>query len=167
MENLKAPLAFQIFSGIAILTAFCYYLIGKLFIVPRQNKRLLQKLEVMKMPVETISRREHRRSSRTPELTNMSDGSTLQRYKKKKSAPQVKDIQEKLEKTKPLDETQMTDLPDDSMLSLNETVLEEEPSVPNEPNNEPNESNENNEPDKPKEKDEKDEKNEKTKESAC
>ncbi|KAK8403631.1 hypothetical protein O3P69_000013 [Scylla paramamosain] len=129
MAKLKAPLAFQIFSGIAIVAAFCYYLVGKLYIVPRQNKRLLQKLEVMKMPVETISRKEHRRSSRSQDLSN-AGVSTLQRHGyKKRAAPKIKESQEREEEPPPLDETQMTqmtDLPNDTIASLNETVQEEE-----------------------------------------
>lgn len=130
MDKLKAPLAFQIFSGLAFTSAFCYYLVGKLFIVPRQNKRLQQKLEVMKMPVETISRKEHRRSSRAQEMSNASEATLKRLHKKNKSPPKLpnKENQEKTEKTPNLDETQMTDLPpDDTMVSLNETVVEEEP----------------------------------------
>ena len=129
MAKLKAPLAFQIFSGIAIVTAFCYYLVGKLYIVPRQNKRFQQKLEVMKMPVETISRREHKRATRNQDLSNAGT-STLQRHGyKKRAAPKIKENQEREEEPPPLDETQMTqmtDLPNDTISSLNETVQEEE-----------------------------------------
>lgn len=131
MHNLKAPLSFQIFSGISVAAAFGYYLVGKLYIVPRQNKMLLQKLEVMKMPVETISRREHRRSSKTPEQPNASEA-TLQRLsrKKHKSPQPAKENKPRepektntsVDTTAVLDETQMTELPpDDTMPSLNET----------------------------------------------
>ncbi|KAG0723469.1 hypothetical protein GWK47_042691 [Chionoecetes opilio] len=133
MDTLKAPLAFQIFSGISATAAFCYYLVGKLYIVPRQNKRLLQKLEIMKMPVQTISRREHRRSiSRSQDMPNTSED-TLQRrtFRKCKSPAPIKENEEKTEKTVDLDETQMTqmtDLPaDETITSLNDSVLEEEP----------------------------------------
>lgn len=131
MHKLKAPLAFQIFSGIAFCAAFCYYLVGKLYIVPRQNKRLQQKLEVMKMPVETISRKEHRRSSRSQEMANASEA-TLQRLNRKNKSPPkapIKENPEVKEKTATnLDDTQMTDLPaDDTMVSLNETAVEGEP----------------------------------------
>lgn len=141
MHNLKAPLSFQIFSGISVTAAFGYYLVGKLYIVPRQNKKLLQKLEVMKMPVETISRKEHRRSSSShgPGLERAGPSeATLQRLARKKSKSPPPARENKTEQTKKTDdleetqttilnETQMTELPpDDTMVSLNETLTVEE-----------------------------------------
>lgn len=131
MHNLKAPLTFQIFSGLSVVAAFGYYLVGKLYIVPRHNKKLLQKLEIMKMPVETISRKEHRRSSRSPGQPNASEA-TLQRLSRKKNkSPQpvkenkpreTKKTNTSVDTTMALDETQMTELPpDDTIPSLSET----------------------------------------------
>ena len=71
MSRLGTAAAFQIFSGIPFVFAFLYYLIFKLYLLPRQEEFERHCKEVAKMPIKTVSLKDHRRNS------IMYDGNTL------------------------------------------------------------------------------------------
>lgn len=63
MSDLGTPVAFQIFAGLAVVVAFIYYLIFKLFFLPRQQKLDTLRREINNMPIRTVSTKDHRRNS--------------------------------------------------------------------------------------------------------
>ncbi|KAG7156293.1 major facilitator superfamily domain-containing protein 6-like [Homarus americanus] len=130
MATLKAPFAFQVFSGIALISAFVYYIIGKLVILPRHAKDLRRRQEIMAMPIETISRREHKRRSKLFKEPGGDSDRVKEKPKKQRSPspiPVTENVQVHMGENGALDETQMTDLPaDDTMISLDESFVEDE-----------------------------------------
>lgn len=125
MSNLKAPFTFQVFSGISLISAFCYYLLGKLIIMPRQAIVLKRRQEIMAMPIETISRRDHKKLSDLKNITKGSDKLPKDQQRGRSPLPIIENVQVHMGENGNLDETQMTDLPaDDTMISLDETFVE-------------------------------------------
>ncbi|KAK8744513.1 hypothetical protein OTU49_000845 [Cherax quadricarinatus] len=129
MSKLKAPFTFQIFSGISLVSAFCYYLIGKLLIMPKHARALKRRQEIMAMPIETISRKEHKKMStlKRKEETKRSDKAKENEQKGQPPLPVTENAEVHMGENGVLDDTQMTDLPpDDTMISLDESFVENE-----------------------------------------
>ncbi|XP_042856325.1 major facilitator superfamily domain-containing protein 6-B-like [Penaeus japonicus] len=148
MENLEPKFAFQIFSGISLTSGFCYYLLGKLIILPRQARMLKQRQEVMNMSITTISRKEHKKMSNADLQTAIS-ASKKDEFKRRDKYPPAGKLSPHLantseaeserknetdtKETEVLDETQMTDLPpDDTMLSFDESFADIDETQPKE-----------------------------------
>ncbi|XP_066977344.1 uncharacterized protein [Macrobrachium rosenbergii] len=130
MTWLGAPFSFQIFSGIAFTTGFAYYLIGKLVILPRHAKRLKRKREIMAMPVETISKEEHKRMTQLAYSPPFTKGTLYNKKERKREASPNKSMESAQihsMENDVMDETQMTELPaDDTVVSLNSECAESE-----------------------------------------
>ena len=63
MSEVGGPVAFRIFSGVALLVGFSYYVLFKLYFLPKQKKVESFREEVGKMPIRTVSFSEHRKNS--------------------------------------------------------------------------------------------------------
>ncbi|KAK4310707.1 hypothetical protein Pmani_017736 [Petrolisthes manimaculis] len=122
MHHFKTPIAFQIFSGLSLISAFFYYLVGKLVILPRHNKIMQRRKAVMKMPIETISRNEYKKRNKLYSLPEVETYRLSSKKKGQSPMPPRENDDTTVEENGNLNQTQMTELPPDEVSVQNITA---------------------------------------------